>query len=82
MPWIERVDLELVDLQDWRGELAFVDVGALVYYLKAVPWLVEGFSVATHAETLLRMYEKVERDGKLVYSARKYLIEARRGADC
>jgi hypothetical protein len=39
----------------WRGELRFADVGAIVYYLKAVPWLVDGFSVATHQGVLFAL---------------------------
>ena len=78
VPWIDEAGLTLVDLQEWQGELAFTDVGALVYYLKVVPWLVPGFSVQTQVETLLRLNDQLAMDGKLVYSAKKYIIEARK----
>lgn len=61
----------------WQGDLTFKDVGAVVWYLRAVPWLVPGFSVATHTAYLLRLQEEIEEQGELVYEARKYLIEAR-----
>jgi len=32
--------LELLQGMDWRGKTIFKDVGAVVYYLKATPWLV------------------------------------------
>jgi hypothetical protein len=52
----------------------------VVYYLKAVPWLVQGFSVDTHTEHLLRLQGRLEREGELVFGARKMLIEARKGS--
>ena len=53
--------------------------GAIVYYLKAVPWLVPGFSVATHLEYLLALQHRIESGEGLEYTARKYLIEAHKG---
>jgi SAM-dependent methyltransferase len=76
LPRLLAAGLEIVDQQNWTGELAFTDVGAIVYYLKAVPWLVSGFSVETHLEYLLKLQEQLEKQEKLVFSARKYLIEA------
>jgi SAM-dependent methyltransferase len=68
--------LEIRTVETWQGRLTFHDVGAIVYYLKAVPWLVPGFSVATHTNDLLRLHARLEREGALVFEARKYLIEA------
>jgi hypothetical protein len=55
--------------------LSFTNVGAVVYYLKAVPWLVPGFSVETHVEPLLKLQDKLERGEELAFTARRYLIE-------
>lgn len=81
LPRLLAAGLEIVDQQNWSGELAFTDVGAIVYYLKAVPWLVPGFSVETHLKYLLKLQEQLEKLGKLVFSARKYLIETRKPND-
>jgi hypothetical protein len=78
LPWLERAGMEIVMHEDWSGDLAFIDVGAIVYYLKAVPWLVPSFSVATHLENLLTLQQQLEATGKLVFSAKKYIIEARK----
>lgn len=59
--------------------MTFTDVGALVYYLKAIPWLVPGFSVTTHLEPLLQLQERLEAgDTGLSFPTRSYLIEAKR----
>ncbi len=40
LPQLKAAGLTIVDTREWSGQLAFTDVGAIVYYLKAVPWLV------------------------------------------
>jgi len=69
--------LEITNVENWSGELTFTDVGAIVYYLRAIPWLVPGFSVESHLNYLLKLQEQLERDRVLVFTSRKYLIEAR-----
>jgi SAM-dependent methyltransferase len=78
LPKLEAAGLRLETAEDWLGRLVFTDVGAVVYYLKAVPWLVGGFSVDTHAEHLLRLQARLESEGELAFEARKMLIEARK----
>jgi SAM-dependent methyltransferase len=79
VPRLRAAGLDIVDAQDWSGKLSFAEVGAIVYYLKAVPWLVPGFSVATHSEQLLGLQSRLERGDSLSFLAGKYLIEAHKG---
>ena len=44
-PLLREAGLEIVDAQKWDGRLRFADMGAVVYYLKAIPWEVPGFGV-------------------------------------
>jgi SAM-dependent methyltransferase len=76
VPQLKAAGLTIANSQEWTGRLAFIDVGAIVYYLKAVPWLVPGFSVEAHLQPLLSLQRRLERGGELVFTARKYLIEA------
>jgi hypothetical protein len=76
LPRLKAAGLEIVNRQDWSGELTFTDVGAIVYYLKAVLWLVPGFSVESHLKYLLKLQEQLEDDQSLKFTSRKYLIEA------
>ncbi len=81
VPRLEKAGLVIENMQDWLGELVFLDVGTLVYYLKkAVPWTVPDFSVEKHADTLFRLEERLRAQGRLVFESRKYLIEARKAA--
>ena len=76
VPRLKEAGLKLINTQDWSGQLVFTDVGAIVYYLRAVPWLVPGFSVKTHLKYLLKLQEQLENQKPLSFVAKKYLIEA------
>jgi SAM-dependent methyltransferase len=77
---LQQQGLVLDRAETWEGELVFTDVGAVAYYLKAVPWLVPGFSVDTHLAPLLALQDRLEREGRLVFEARSYLLEAHKPA--
>jgi len=48
--------------------------------LRAVPWLVPGFSVERDLARLLALQERLERGAGLDFTARLYFIEALRPA--
>jgi hypothetical protein len=70
--------MTIIDSREWAGRGVFTGGGALVYYLKAVPWAVEGFSVKTHGEYLFALQSRLESGQGLIFSKRQYLIEARK----
>ncbi|HEU4708148.1 MAG TPA: hypothetical protein VFS17_02455 [Methylophilaceae bacterium] len=78
VPQLSTAGLSIVMAQEWSSRFVFGDVGAMVYYLKHVPWLVPDFSVTRYTEQLLKLQAQQERGEALVYSARNYLIEARK----
>lgn len=78
VPRLEAAGLTIATIEGWEGNLAFTDVGAIVYYLKAVPWDVPGFTVTTHLPYLLALQERLETGEELKFYAAKYLIEARK----
>ncbi len=78
LPLIAHAGLDVVTVREYAGAETFADVGALVYFLKAIPWLVPDFSVATHIAPLLALHTRVERGEPLRFTTRGYLIEARK----
>ena len=78
LPLLRAAGMTIANIQEWTGRLSFTDVGAIVYYLKAVPWLVPGFSVQTHLQYLLSLQHRLESGEALAFVARKYLIEAQK----
>jgi hypothetical protein len=59
-------------------ETWFRDIGAVVYYLNAVPWEIEDFSVELYHEPLHRLHQQMERDGGLTVRQHLFMVEARR----
>ena len=80
VPQLKAAEMTIDHTQEWSGSLSFTDVGAIVYYLEAVPWLVQGFSVETHLPYLLALQRRLESGEGLTFVARKYLIEAHKGS--
>ncbi|WP_433042938.1 class I SAM-dependent methyltransferase [Dactylosporangium sp. CS-033363] len=65
--------LRVTDVREEFPPLAFADVGAVVYQLRAVPWQVRDFTVARYADELKRMHER----GGITVCAHRFLIHAR-----
>lgn len=59
-----------------RPRTAFYDIGAVVYFLRLVPWIVPAFTVSKHRETLQQLHQRIERDGPFEITASRTLVEA------
>jgi hypothetical protein len=55
---------------------AFHDVGAVVYYLKAIPWEVPGFSVKKHERQLRDIHDLIQQNGRFEVTTSRCMIEA------
>jgi SAM-dependent methyltransferase len=73
-----RAGLEVVDLRQESLRIEFYDVGAVVYFLRKVPWTVPGFSVAAYRDQLAALHEHIERVGAFITHSRRFLIEAKK----
>jgi SAM-dependent methyltransferase len=72
----ERVGLIVTDLRHERLRTEFFDIGAVVYFLRLVVWIVPGFTVARYRDQLRALHDEIERDGPFVTYASRFLIEA------
>ncbi|MFF8285069.1 class I SAM-dependent methyltransferase [Streptomyces albus] len=76
----EAAELEVVDLRAERLRMEFFDVGAVVYFLRKVIWMVPGFTVARYRDRLRELHERIEREGPFIAHSARFLIEARKPA--
>lgn len=74
----EATGLDVVDLQHATPRTLFNDIGAVVYFLRKVIWIVPGFTVDRYHPQLAQLHDRIEADGPLVTHAQRFLIEARK----
>ena len=75
---LEGAGLQVERAEEWWGVSLFADLGAVVYYLKSIPWSVPGFSVATHEPALRSLQLQVDHGETLSFRAGRFLIVARK----
>jgi hypothetical protein len=56
----------------------FFDIGAIVYYLKAIPWTIEDFSVEKYRDRLWELYLRINEDGCYDTTQHRFLVVARK----
>jgi SAM-dependent methyltransferase len=73
---LRAAGLATVDSEEGRETTAFADVGALAWYLRLIPWTVEGFSIAAQRANLERLHGRIEREGALRISLPAFWLKA------
>lgn len=74
----EAAGLEVVDLRAEQLRTTFDDVGAVIYFLRKVIWMVPGFSVDADRERLRELHQRIAAEGPFVATTTRFLIEARK----
>jgi SAM-dependent methyltransferase len=76
----ESAGLTVEDLRQEHLLTVFYDVGAVVYFLRLVVWIVPGFTVEKYRTRLRAMHEHIQQHGSFVGHAARFLIDARKPA--
>ncbi|MEU3460910.1 class I SAM-dependent methyltransferase [Streptomyces sp. NPDC006733] len=74
----EAAGLEVLDLRMETLRTEFHDIGAVVYFLRKVIWMVPGFTVAQYRTELKALDEQIRSEGSFVAHTTRYLVEARK----
>ncbi len=74
---LQEATLRVVRGEESYGSVRFFDVGALVYYLRAIPWIVPDFDVDTDRDALHRIHDAIQANGSFGVTSYRFLIEAR-----
>ena len=68
--------LSIVDLRHERLRMEFLDVGAMIYFLRKVIWIVPGFTVERYEQRLKALHDHIAANGPFVAHSSRFLIEA------
>ncbi|MUL42719.1 class I SAM-dependent methyltransferase [Streptomonospora sp. PA3] len=72
----EAAGLQVADLRAERLRMEFHDIGAVVYFLRKVVWIVPGFSVEGYRDRLRALHEHIRTRGSFTAHSTRFLIEA------
>lgn len=56
----------------------FYDIGAIIYYLKAIPWQIPDFSVSKYKNQLIKIHNMIQEIGYLDITCHRFLIIAKK----
>lgn len=70
------VGLAITDQRTERLRIEFNDIGAVVYFLRKVVWMVPGFTVEAYRDQLRRLHDRIQREGPFVTYSSRTLTEA------
>lgn len=71
----------ITDYGEDRTETVFQDIGAVAYYLKAVPWQVPDYSIAGYRDRFAALHERMEAEGGLRIQGHYFYIVAEKSLD-
>ncbi len=80
-PGLARADAQVAGLTvtDLRAEslrTEFRDIGAVIYFLRKVIWIVPGFTVDGYRAKLRHLHDQIQENGPFLATTRRFLIEA------
>jgi SAM-dependent methyltransferase len=73
-----RSGLRIVEWREQGTTTAYHDIGAVVFTLLHVPWLIVDFDVERYRQRLYGLHERIQREGPFLTRGYAYLIEARK----
>ncbi len=56
----------------------FYDIGAICYYLKAIPWQIPNFSIQKYQNELINIHNFIEKEGYIDITCHRFLIIAQK----
>ncbi|EFC83256.1 methyltransferase domain-containing protein [Parafrankia sp. EUN1f] len=76
----EAAGLQVLDLRMETLHTEFRDVGAVIYFLRKVIWMVPGFTVDRYRPQLAALHDHIHTHGPFEAHTTRFLIEARKPA--
>ena len=75
---LEAKGFTVLEAQEAFVTLEFLDLGAVAYFAKLIPWEFPGFSVEQDFQRLLRLQQELEETGIIVSTEHRFLLVGRK----
>lgn len=76
---VEAAGLRVTESGEGLEVKSFLDIGAFAWYLKAVPWVVDGFSIPRYRSRLRDLHSKIKKEGSLTVRFSRFWLDAVKG---
>jgi SAM-dependent methyltransferase len=73
---VTEAGLHVTSGREARLESRFRDIGAVVFFLLAVPWQLEGFTVKKYSDKLRELHQFIIRTGSFRATARRFYLRS------
>jgi len=70
----KEAGMGIIEYSENIGKMKFMDVGAIVYYLKCIPWQINDFSIDKYYNKLKIINEIIEKDGYINFMMHRFYI--------
>lgn len=77
---VEKNNFKVLFKKENITKTRFYTTGAIVYYLKAIPWLVPDFSVDRYIEELSHIHDVIEREGYIDFTCHRFVLVAQKNS--
>lgn len=78
LQWLRQAGFQILEHYEEFPEARFTDIGAVVYYLKAIPWQIPDFTVERYRDRLLAIHRHIQQTGALRVKEHRFYIEAKK----
>lgn len=75
---LEQAGFQIQEQREALLLTRYFDVGAIVYYLKAIPWQIPDFSIEKYLDKLLEMQHQIQEKGAIGVHLHQFLIIAQK----
>ncbi len=75
---LEAAGLRILERKEEFPAAEFKDIGAVVYYLKAISWQVSDFSIGKYYDRLAEIQQTIQDKGGFTVKEHRFLIEAQK----
>lgn len=75
---LEKENFTIIDAKEAKVVSRVYDIGALIYYLKAIPWQVPKFSVENYLPELMKLHSRMQLEGYFDYTSERLFVIAKK----
>lgn len=77
---LKNAGFKVVEKYEQKPILKFYDMGAIVYYLKAIPWQILDFNIDKYFDALVKIHKTIKNKGLIEIESHRFFIIAEKAS--